>query len=124
MNIKLFEEKGSAHTHVCCWFGRGNRHFNYQGNAIKNNKNSLFTKNSAKTPTKNQENKLDDFDHNTNDETSENENVSTLTEENISDKPKDNFSLLAERSDTLENFFLSEISNVKAEIKNGCNQKI
>ena len=41
----------------------------------------------------------------------------------ISDNPKDSFSVLAERLDTLQNFFISEISDIKAEIKNKCNQK-
>ena len=36
---------------------------------------------------------------------------------------KDNFSVLAERLATLQNFFPSEISDIKADIKNNCNQK-
>ena len=68
--------------------------------------------------------KLDYFDHNTDNETSEYKNVSTSTEEIISDNPKDSFWVLAERSDTLQNFFLSETSDIKTEIKNNCNQKI
>ena len=46
------------------------------------------------------------------------------TEENINDSPKDSFSVLAERLDTLQNFFLSEISHIKAEIKNKFKQMI
>ena len=56
------------------------------------------------------------------DEASENENSSTLTEENKNDTPKDSFSILAEKLDTLQNFLLSEISDIKAEMKNKCNQ--
>lgn len=90
---------------------------------FKNDQNSVFYRNSANTPTKDQENEFDDFEHNSNDETSENENVSTSTEDVISDSPKDSFSVLTERLDTLQNFFLNEISDIKAEIKNNCNQK-
>ena len=67
------------------------------GLLLKNDKNSLFIRNSANTPTKDQENEFDDFDQNTDDEASENENISTSTEENINDCPKDSFSVLAER---------------------------
>ena len=52
-----------------------------------------------------------------NDEASENENMSTSTEESLSVSPKDSF------SDTVQNFFLSEISDINAEIKNNCNQE-
>lgn len=52
-----------------------------------------------------------------NDEASENENISTSTEESLSVSPKDSF------SDTGQNFFLSEISDINAEIKNNCNQE-
>ena len=38
-------------------------------------------------------------------ETKENKKVSTSTEESISNSPKDSFSVLAERLDTLQNFF-------------------
>ena len=72
---------------------------------------------------KDQENEFDSFDHNTDDETNENENGSTSTKESMSDSPKDNFSVLAERLDTLQNFFLSEIFDIKAEVKNNCNEK-
>ena len=82
---------------------------------FKNDKNSLFITNSTNTPTENQENKFDDIDHNTNDETSETENVSISTKESISDSPKDSFSVSAEKVDTLHNFFLSEISDIKGE---------
>ena len=77
----------------------------------------------ANTPTKSKENEFEGFDHNTDDKASENENSSTLTEGNINNCPKDSFSDLAERLDTLQSFFLSEISDIKAEIKNKCNQK-
>ena len=52
-----------------------------------------------------------------NDEASENENISTSTEESLYVNPKDSF------SDTVQNFFLSEISDINAEIKNNCNQE-
>ena len=92
------------------------------GLLFKNDKNSLFIRNFANTPTKDQENQFDSFDQNTDDEASENENSSTLTEENINDSPKDSFSILAERLDTMQNFLLSEISDIKAETKNKFNQ--
>ena len=41
----------------------------------------------------------------------------------INDSPKDSFSILVERLDTLQNFLLGEISDIKAKIKNNCNQK-
>ena len=94
------------------------------GLLFKNDRNLLFIRNSANTPTKDQENKFDDFDHNTNDETRKKKNVSISTEESISDNSKGGFSGLAERLDALQNFFRSEISDVKAKIKNNCNQKI
>ena len=72
---------------------------------------------------KDQENEFDDFDHNTHDKTNENENGSTSTKESISDSPKDSFSVLTERLDTLQNFFPSEIFDIKAEVKNNCNEK-
>ena len=93
------------------------------GFLFKNDRNLLFIRNSTNAPTKDQENKFDDFDHNTNDETSKKENVSTSTEESINDSSKDKFSVLAETLDTLQNFFLSEISDIKAEIKNNCFQR-
>ena len=71
------------------------------GLLFKNDKNSLFIRNSANTPTRDQENQFDSFDHNTDDEASENENGSSSTEENINDSLKDSFSILAERLDTL-----------------------
>ena len=94
------------------------------GLLFKNDRNLLFIRNSANTPTKDHENKFDDFDHNTNNKTSKNENVSTSTEETINDSLKDSFSVLPERLDNLQNFFLSEIFDIKSEIKNNCNQKI
>ena len=69
-----------------------------------------------------QDNQFDSFDDNTDDEPSESENSSTSTEENINDSPKDSLLVLAERLDTLQNFFLSEISDINAEIKKKCNQ--
>ena len=54
---------------------------------------------------------------NIDDEASENENSSTLAKENIDDSPKDSFIILAEKLDTLQNLLLSEISDIKAEIK-------
>ena len=92
------------------------------GLLFKNDKKSLFIRNSVNTPTKDQGNQFDSFDHNTDDEASENENSSTSTEENINDSPKDSFSILAERLDTLQNLLLSEISDIKAEMKNKCHQ--
>ena len=71
------------------------------GLSFKDDRNSIFIKNSANAPTKDQENEFDDFDHNADDETSENKNVSTSTEENINDSPKDSFSVFEERLDTL-----------------------
>ena len=68
---------------------------------FKNDKNSLFIRNSANTPTKDQENEFDDFNNNADNETSQNANVFTSTEESISDSPKDRFSVLTERLDTL-----------------------
>ena len=47
------------------------------GLILKNDRNSLFTRNSVVIPTMDQENEFNEFDHNTDDETSENENVST-----------------------------------------------
>ena len=85
------------------------------GLLFKNDKNSLFIRNSANTLTKDQENEFDGFDHNTDDEASENKNIYASTEKNINDCPKDSFSVLAERLDTLQNFFLSEISDIKTE---------
>ena len=76
----------------------------------------------GKYPNEESENEFDGFDHNTGNEASKNENSSTSTEENINDSPKDSFSVLAERLDTLQNFFLTEISDIKDEIKNKCNQ--
>ena len=73
----------------------------------------------GKFPNKESEN---GFDHNTGNEASKNENSSTSTAENINDSPKNSFSVLAEILDTL-NFFLTEISDIKDEIKNKCNQK-
>ena len=54
---------------------------------------------------------------NTDGETKENEKSFTLTNKNTNDSPKDSFSVLVERLDTLQNFFQSEISDIKAEIK-------
>ena len=54
---------------------------------------------------------------NTDGETKENEKSFTLTNKNINDSPQDSFSVLVERLDTLQNFFQSEISDIKAEIK-------
>ena len=90
----------------------------------KNDNNSLFIRKSVNTPTNDQENELDDFDHNTDDETSENKYGSTSTEESISNSTTDSVSVLSRRLDTLQNFFLNEISDIKVEIKNNCNQKI
>ena len=69
-----------------------------------------------------QDNQFDSFDDDTDDEASESENSSTSKEENINDSPKDSLLVLAERLDTLQNFFLSEISDINAEIKKKCNQ--
>ena len=71
------------------------------GLLFKDDRNSIFIKNSTNTPTKDQENEFEDFDHNADDEASENKNVSTSTEENINDSPKDSFSVFEERLDTL-----------------------
>ena len=87
-------------------------------------KNNFSSRNSTNTPTKDQENQFDIFDNNTDDEASENENSSTSTEENINDSPKDSFSILAGRLDNLQNFLLGEISDIKAEMGNKCNQVI
>ena len=92
------------------------------GLLFKNDKKSLFIRNSVNIPTKDQGNQFDSFDHNTDDEASENENSSKSTEENINDSPKDSFSILAERLDTLQNLLLSKISDIKAEMKNKCHQ--
>ena len=89
---------------------------------FKIDKNSLFIRHLANAPTKDQNNKYDSFDHNTDGEAGENENSSTSTEQNINDTPKDSFSILVERLDTLQNFLLSEIFDIKAEMKNKCNQ--
>lgn len=40
----------------------------------------------------------------------------------ISDSPNNSFSILVERLYTLQNFLLSEISDIKAEMKKKCNQ--
>ena len=93
------------------------------GVLFKIDKNSLFIRNSTNTPTKDQENEFDGFNHNTDDGTIESENGSTWTVENINDNPKDTFSVLAERLDTLQIFFLSANSDIKAEIKNKCKLK-
>ena len=69
-----------------------------------------------------QENEFDDFDHNTIDDTSENEYVSTSTEESISNW-KITFQLWRKDQIPLRNFFLCEISDIKAEIKSDCNWK-
>ena len=87
-------------------------------------KNHFSSRNSTNTPTKDQENQFDSFDNNTDDEASENENSSASTEENINDSPKDSFSILAGRLDTLQNFLLGEISDIKAEMENKYNQMI
>ena len=86
-------------------------------------KNNFSSRNSTNTSIKDQENQFDSFD-NTDDEASENENSSTSTEENINDSPKDNFSILAGRLDNFQNSLLGEISNIKAEMENKCNQMI
>ena len=52
------------------------------GLLFKNDKNSLFIRNSARII--DQENEFDDFDHITDDETKEKENVSASTKESIS----------------------------------------
>ena len=54
--------------------------------------------------------------------TSEYENSSISTKENICDSPNNNFSIFVERLYTLQNFLLSEISDIKAEMKKKCNQ--
>ena len=77
------------------------------GLLFKNDKNSLFIRNSANKPTKDQKNEFDSFDHNTDNEASENENSSISTKENTNDSPKDSFSNLVERLDSLQNFLLS-----------------
>ena len=77
------------------------------GLLFKNDKNSLFIRNSANKPTKDQKNQFDSFDHNTDNEASENENSSTSTKENTNDSPNDSFSNLVERLDSLQNFLLS-----------------
>ena len=74
------------------------------GLLFKNDKNSLFIRNSANKPTKDQKNQFDSFDHNTDNEASENENSSTSTKENANDSPNDSFSNLVERLDSLQNF--------------------
>ena len=74
------------------------------GLLFKNDKNSLFIRNSANKPTKDQKNQFDSFDHNTDNEASENENSSTSTKENTNDSPNDSFSNLVERLDSLQNF--------------------
>lgn len=89
---------------------------------FKNDRNSLLIKNSANALTKDQINEADGFDHNTSDQASKNENSSTSTEENKNHYPKDPFSVLMERLDTLQKFFLNEVSDINAEIKNICNQ--
>lgn len=72
------------------------------GLLFKNDKNPLFIRNSTNT--------------------SEYENSSISTKENISDSPNNSFSILVERLYTLQNFLLSEISDIKAEMKKKCNQ--
>ena len=89
---------------------------------FKNDRNSLLIKNSANALTKDQINESDGFDHNTNGQASKNENSSASTEENKNDYLKDPFSVLMERLDTLQKFFLNEVSDINAEIKNICNQ--
>ena len=89
---------------------------------FKNDRSSLLIKNWANSLTKDQINESDGFDHNTNDQASKNENISTSTEENTNDYPKDPFSVLMERLGTLQKFFLNEVSDIDAEVKNVCNQ--
>ena len=91
---------------------------------FRNDRSSLLIKNWANALTKDQINESVGFEHNTNDQASKNENSSTSTEENKNDYPKDPFSVLMERLDTLQKFFLNEVSDIDAEIKNICNQTI
>lgn len=117
MNIKIFEKKDQDRDLPAADLEEQIDTLVTQGCLLKMRKLtfSANTPNSANAPTKNQENKFDDIDHNTNDETSENENVSISTEESISDSPKGSFSVSAEKIDTLHNFFLKEISDIKGE---------
>ena len=69
-----------------------------------------------------QENEFDDFAHTTIDDANENEYVSTSTEESISNW-KITFQLWRKDQIPLHNFFLCEISDIKAEIKSDCNWK-
>ena len=69
-------------------------------------------------------------DHFTNAESSGNESqrtadleISTPVEKDQSASLKDNLSVLADKLDTLQNFFLAEISDVKVKIKNKSLQK-
>ena len=49
--------------------------------------------------------------------------ISTPIEKDQSVNTKDNLSVLADKLDTLQNFFLTEISDIKGEIKNKPLQK-
>ena len=49
--------------------------------------------------------------------------ILTTIEKDQSDNPKDSFSVSADKLDTWQNFFLIEISDIKAEIKNKSLQK-
>ena len=49
--------------------------------------------------------------------------ILTTIEKDQSDNPKDTFSVSADKLDTWQNFFLIEISDIKAEIKNTSLQK-
>ena len=42
--------------------------------------------------------------------------ISTPVEKHQSDNPKDSLSVLADKLDNLQNFFLTEVSDIKAEI--------
>ena len=95
----------------------------------KNDNNTLFMWTLANTSKKDHEpNKLSD--HFINAESSGNKSqrtadleISTPVEKDQSASLKDNLSVLADKLDTLQNFFLAEISDVKVEIKNKSLQK-
>ena len=42
--------------------------------------------------------------------------LSTLIEKDQKNNPKDNFSVLADKLDTFQNFFLTEVSDIKVDI--------
>ena len=95
----------------------------------KNNKNSLFIGTLSNTAKKDHKpNELSD--HFTDAESNGNESqmttdleILTTIEKDQSDNPKDTFSVSADKLDTWQNFFLIEISDIKAEIKNTSLQK-